>query len=84
MKRLLKKENLTRIERLKRILDTKFFSGDLWQSESKGVRMMPSTHDNDADVELMYDILAEELYRVGEDTGTMMYRRMKEREKEGE
>ena len=80
MKKLIKKEKLTRIERLKRILDQKFFSGDLWQSNARGVRMMPSTHDNDADVELMYDILAEELDRVGEDTGTMMYRRMKERE----
>ena len=80
MKKLMKKEKLTRIERLKRILDTKFFSGDLWQSNDRGVRMMPSTHDSDADVELMYDILAEELDRVGEDTPTMMYRRMKERE----
>jgi hypothetical protein len=74
-----KKEKLTRTERLKRILDTKFFSGDLWQSNDRGVRMMPNTHVNDADVELMYDILAEELDRVGEDTGTMMWRRMKER-----
>ena len=75
MKKLIKKEKLTRNERLKRILDTKFFSGDLWQGEGKGIRMMPSTHDNDADVELMFDILAEELDRVGEDTGTPMYRR---------
>ena len=75
MKRLYKKENLTRTERLKRILDTKFFSGDLWQSEGRGVRMMPSTPDNDADVELIFDILAEELDRVGEDTGTPAYRR---------
>ena len=64
MKRLYKKENLTRTERLKRILDQKFFNGDLWQSEGKGIRMMPSTPDNDADVELIFDILAEELDRV--------------------
>ena len=75
MKRLHKKENLTRTERLKRILDQKFFNGDLWQSEGRGIRMMPSTPDNDADVELIFDILAEELDRVGEDTGTPTYGR---------
>ena len=68
MKRLIKKPKKTsRTERLRKIVEEHgFFGGDGWQRKGKTVRMWPSLHKNDEDVELIFDILSEELDRRNE------------------
>lgn len=65
MKRLEKPDKeISRTERLRQIVEERgFFGGDGWQHKGKTVRMWPSLHKNDDDVELIFDVLSEELER---------------------
>ena len=68
MRRLKKaEENLSRTERLHRIVTRGFFKGDGHQRKGRTIRMWPSFHENDEDVELVFDILSEELDKLLEE-----------------
>tara|TARA_Y100000310_G_C20665923_1_gene807473 strand:- start:2269 stop:2475 length:207 start_codon:yes stop_codon:yes gene_type:complete len=67
MRRLKKApKEMTRKERLSHIVNRYFFRGDGWTDESKSVIRMWEVRD-DANAELIYDILAEELDRMKEE-----------------
>jgi len=67
MRRLKKApKEMTRIERLEHIVQSCFFRGDGWTDETKSVIRMWEVRD-DANAELIYDILAEELDRMKEE-----------------